>query len=79
MDPVTWVYIIVMVVALIAAVALTPKPKSPKPASLQDFDVPTAQDGREVTDVCGTVWIDDPNVIWYGDLYTQPVRADGGK
>lgn len=79
MDPVTWVYIILMVVALIAAVALTPKPKSQPPASLADFDVPTASDGREVTDVCGTVWIDDPNVIWYGDLWTQPIRADGGK
>lgn len=74
-----WAYLIVMVVVAILAVAMMPTPKGQKPASLADFDVPTAEDGREVTDVCGTVWIDDPNVIWYGDLYTQPVRADGGK
>lgn len=74
-----WVYVLVMVASLLLAFVMTPKPKSQKPASLEDFNAPTAQDGREVTDVCGTVWIDDPNVIWYGDLYTQPVRADGGK
>lgn len=79
MDPITWIYLIVMVVALVVAVALMPTPKSQPPASLSDFNVPTAEDGREVVDVCGTVWIDDPNVIWYGDMWTQPVYADGGK
>lgn len=79
MDPITWIYLIVMVVALVVAVAFMPTPKSQKPASLSDFNVPTAEDGREVVDVCGTVWIDDPNVIWYGDMWTQPIRADGGK
>lgn len=73
-----WVYIIVMVVALIAAVALMPHPKN-APASDADLQVPTVEDGREVMDVAGTVWIDDPNVIWYGDLSTQPIHADGGK
>ena len=74
-----WAYIIAAMVVAILAVAFMPSPPSAKPASLQDFNVPTAEDGREVTDVCGTVWIDDPNVIWYGDLWTQPIRADGGK
>jgi hypothetical protein len=74
-----WIYIIELIVAIIAVVALTPKPQNAAPASLQDFDVPTAEDGREVIDICGTVWIDDPNVIWYGDLSTFPIRADSGK
>ena len=75
----TWIYIIELIVALILIVAFTPKPKNAQPASLQDFDVPTAEDGREVIDICGTVWIDDPNVIWYGDLSTAPIRGDSGK
>ena len=74
-----WIYIIELVVALILVFAFQPKPKNAAPASLQDFDVPTAEDGREVIDICGTVWIDDPNVIWYGDLSTTPIRADSGK
>lgn len=74
-----WIYLIIMIIMIILAVALAPKPKSSKPPSLQDFDVPTAEDGREVIDVMGTVWIDDPNVIWYGDLSTQPIKASGGK
>lgn len=79
MEPVEWIYLIIMLIALIAAVAMMPKPKNAKPPSLQDFDVPTAEDGREVIDVMGTVWIDDPNVIWYGDLTTLPIVASGGK
>jgi len=74
-----WIYVIELVVALIAVVAFTPKPQNAAPASLQDLDVPTAEDGREIIDVCGTVEIDDPNVTWYGDLSTEPIRADSGK
>lgn len=74
-----WVIVIELVIALIVALAFHPHASGPKPASLQDFNAPVAQDGREVIDVCGTVWIDDPNVIWYGDLTTVPIRADGGK
>lgn len=80
MDPITWVYLIIMVIALILAVALAPKPKNAKPPSLADFDVPTAEDGREVTDFGGTIWIADPNITWYGDLKVYPpIQTSGGK
>jgi hypothetical protein len=79
-DPVTWVYIIVMVIALILSVALAPKPKNAKPPALSDFDVPTVEDGREVMDFGGTVWIDDPNITWYGDLKVYPpIQTSSGK
>lgn len=71
--------IVVIFIALIAAIALAPHPKSKPPPSLDDLQVPTAEDGREVIDVAGTVWIDDPNIIWFGDLSTLPIRASGGK
>jgi len=70
--------IVVLVVALVAAIALMPHPKDAQ-VSDADLQVPTVEDGREVMDIGGTVWIDDPNVIWYGDLSTQPIHADGGK
>lgn len=72
------IYIIVLIVAMILAYAMAPRPKSQKPPALTDFNVPTAQDGREVIDACGTVWIDDPNVIWFGDLRTYPIRKKVG-
>lgn len=71
--------LVVIFIALIAAIALAPHPKSTPPPSLADLQVPTAEDGREVIDVAGTVWIDDPNIVWFGDLSTLPIRASGGK
>ncbi len=29
--------------------------------------------------VFGTNWIDDPNVLFYGDLRTTPIKVKGGK
>lgn len=79
MEPIEWIYLIVMLIVLIAAVAMMPKPKSQPPPSLSDLNVPTAEDGREVVDVMGTVWISDPNVIYYGNLRTTPIFASSGK
>lgn len=79
MDPITWIYIIIMVLSIVISIALAPKPKNAKPPALADFDVPTAEDGREVVDFGGTVWIDDPNVLWYGDLSTTPIKVSSGK
>lgn len=40
------------------------------PSSLKDFNFPTADESRAVPVVFGTVNMDGPNVIWYGDLKT---------
>lgn len=39
-----------------------------RPAGLGDFNFPTATEGRPVPLIWGTVRLDGPNVIWYGDL-----------
>lgn len=80
MDPVTWFYIIMMVVSLAISLASMPKPQNAKPPALTDFEVPTAQEGREVCVIFGTCWIDDPNVLDYGNLRNfPPIKAKGGK
>lgn len=78
MDPMTWVYIALLVISLFVA-ASAAKRTSATPPSLQDFEVPTAEDGRPAVMVFGTVWIDDSNIIGYGDLRTLPIKATGGK
>lgn len=50
------------------AYLLAPKPDEPKPATIDDFDAPTAEEDRSIPVVFGTVWITGPNVVWYGDL-----------
>lgn len=41
--------------------------------------MPVAEDGRECAMIFGTVWIDDPNVLYYGDLRNTPIKVKGGK
>ncbi len=79
MDPVTWIYIIMLVISLAVSIAMRPKPQNAKPPALADFSVPTAEEGRDIQVIFGECWIDDPNVLWFGDLRTTPIKADGGK
>lgn len=69
-----WEYVVYLIIAVVVSVALAPKPPSPRPASLEDFDLPTAEEGRPVPVVFGTVRITGPNVLWYGDLGTKKIK-----
>lgn len=70
-------YVIVFIIALIVAVAMQPRPPTPKPASLEDLDLPTAEIGRAIPVVFGTVLLKSANVVWYGDLGYVAVQSGG--
>jgi hypothetical protein len=57
------------------SLVLRPKPKvtNARPAGLGDFQIPTATEGRIVPLIWGTVRVDGPNVVWYGDFRSVPV------
>lgn len=74
-----WVYLVLLIIVIVLSIAMRPKPQSTKPPALADFAVPTAEEGREVLVIFGEVWVDDPNVLAYGDLRTTPIKAKGGK
>lgn len=59
----------------IALELLRPKPKieNAKPLGLGDFRIPTATEGRPLPLIWGTVRIEGPNVIWYGDLNQEAI------
>ena len=73
------VQLIIMILAAILTYALSPKPKTPSPDSLSDVSIPTIEVGKPVCVVFGDCWIDDSNVLWFGDLMTQPIYANSGK
>lgn len=60
---------------------MRPKPDSEaaRPANIGDFQFPTAEEGRVIPLLWGTVRIKGPNVLWYGDLgqiaITQKVKT----
>jgi len=66
--------IIIIIVAIALSIALAPKPPRPKAATISDFDLPTAEEGRAIPVVFGQCDITGPNVLWYGDLSTTPIR-----
>ena len=79
-----WTFIARLVLGLVLAgisYALSPRPKIEKPraAGLDAFSLPTAEEGRPIPVVFGTVLITGPNVVWAGDLKVDPIRKTGGK
>lgn len=74
-----WGKLVWLVFSALISQALAPKPPDAKAAALGDIDIPGAEEGKPVPVVFGTVWVGDPNVIWYGDLSTTPIKAKGGK
>lgn len=51
----------------IVAYALTPKPKAAKPPAASDLNSPTAEAGREVPVVFGTMTVKGVNYLWWGE------------
>jgi hypothetical protein len=74
-----WWMIAVFVVSLAVAFAFQPKPQSTPPPGLNELNVPTAEEGREIPVLFGTRDLLAPNVVWYGDLQLVPIKKKGGK
>lgn len=68
-------YLVIFSASLYAINALTPKPPTERPASLKDIDIPTAEPGRPIPVIFGTVKLTGVNIVWYGDLASSPVRV----
>lgn len=68
-------YLVVFIASIAVSYALAPKPPTPQPSSLSDLNVPTAQTGKGIKMIYGTCRIQDPNIVWYGDLRTQAIKS----
>lgn len=74
-----WWFLVGLLVSFVVAYSMTPKPQTSPPAGLGDFQVPTADDGREIPVLFGTRDMNGPNVVWYGHLRAVAVKKKGGK
>lgn len=76
-----WLILLVLFVAqIVLGELLRPKPQdSSRAAALKDFSIPTAEESRPIPVIWGTVELNGPNVVWYGDLQsvklTKKVRS----
>jgi hypothetical protein len=71
-------WVLIEVALMIATTVITNLlSKAPKASVLGDFQTPTAEEGRVIPVVFGTVLIKGPNVVWYGDLKAKPMKSFG--
>lgn len=71
-------FFISTIVSLAVSVVLgffqkVPSPEAPPPASLDAFNFPTAQVGREFPVLFGHKDMPSQNIVWFGDLSVTPV------
>lgn len=74
-----WQFIAGLILAMLASYFLRPKPQNIPPAGIDDIKAPTAEQGRDIPVLFGTKELTGPNVVWYGDLRTDPIKKSGGK
>jgi hypothetical protein len=53
--------------SMVIGYLLMPKPKPPKPTTVDDLQEPTAEAGRAIPVVFGSVQMKGLNVLYYGD------------
>jgi len=64
--------------SIVSALLAKPQVENARPSGLDDFQVPTATEGRSVPIIVGKVKMSGPNVAWYGDLLTVALKEKVG-
>lgn len=64
--------------SILSALFAKPRIESARPSGLDDFQVPTATEGRAVPIIVGKVQCSGPNVAWYGDLRADAITEEVG-
>lgn len=61
---------LLLTVVQIAAYALMPKPKGPKPDEVKELESPTAEAGKPIQVIFGEITVKEYNYLWTGDKET---------
>jgi hypothetical protein len=69
-----WVMLLIYVATTVISALLASK-NSIRPSPLGDFQFPTAQEGRAIPVIFGTVNLTGGNTVWWGDLHSKPIKA----
>ena len=62
-----WILLAAVAVSVAVSILLRPKVKTPKPDAAKDMENPTAEAGRPIPVVFGTITVKGLNVVWFGD------------
>ncbi|GGO89001.1 hypothetical protein GCM10011348_45730 [Marinobacterium nitratireducens] len=67
-----------LVLAVVVAYSLMPKPQSVKPNGINDVNTPTSEDGREFPVFRGTCWLEASDTGWLGDFRAKAIKVKSG-
>lgn len=72
-----WIWLLIGLALSVVAYLIMPKPQAEKPPAASDLDDPTADAGKPVPVVFGTVTVKGLNILWYGEksLKTKTVKV----
>lgn len=70
-----WLVIGLALASVALSWLLRPKVKAPKPDALSDLENPTAEAGRPIPVVFGTITVKGLNVLWYGEKGTKTKKV----
>lgn len=68
--------LLLAIVLNVVAYLIAPKPKKVKPEAAKDLEDPTADAGRPIPVVFGTVTVKGLNVLWFGDKGKHSFNLD---
>ena len=71
--------LIYLIVLLAVGYFTRPKPTKPRPAALEEFELPTPDEGTPQCVIFGDCWTADWQVLSYGNLRVSPIRTSSGK
>lgn len=69
-----WIVIALFVSSFVLS-ALLVKGQRQKPAALEEFQFPQAEEGTPQSVVFGEVWTPGWQVLWYGNLRTMKIKS----
>ena len=79
MTPIEWiVYAIIFIISLATYVNSRKAANQDTQSTAPDFEATTAEEGKTIPVVFGTCWRGH-NVVQYGDVSSEAVKAKGGK
>jgi uncharacterized protein YbaP (TraB family) len=62
-----WFQLLIGLALAVVSYLLAPKPKKHKPEAAQEMDEPTAEAGKPIPVVFGTISVKSPNVLHFSD------------
>lgn len=71
-----FVQLAVGVTLMVIAYAIMPKPKRDKPPASKDLQNPTAEAGRPIPVVFGTMTVKGSNILWFGNKRKREYEVD---